>query len=159
MSQTKTKAAEGAARHNVPSVTPHLVCAGAAEAIEFYKQAFDATEMVRLPRRDGKLLHACVNINGSPVMLVDEFPDMNATGPNTLGGSPVTIHLTVDDADAWLERAAKAGAKVIAPVQEMFWGDRYGVVRDPFGHTWSLGTPVRTVTEQELREFVSSGAE
>jgi PhnB protein len=152
MTATTTKASEHAAAHGVHSVTPHLVCAGAAAAIDFYKKAFGATEMIRLPGPDGRLMHACLSINGSSVMLVDEFPEMNTAGPNSVNGSPVTVHLTVDDADAWVERAAKAGATVVAPVAEMFWGDRYGVVRDPFGHVWSMGTPVRKVTEAELRE-------
>lgn len=156
MEKSASGAAKQPAAHNLPSVTPHLVCAGAAEAIEFYKEAFGAEEMIRLPGSDGKLLHACVNINGSPVMLVDEFPDMGSTGPNSLGGSPVSIHLNVDDSDAWLERAEKAGAIVVMPVEEMFWGDRYGVVKDPFGHVWSLSTPVRKLTEEQLREAARS---
>ena len=134
----------------VGPVTPHLVCAGAAEAIEFYKKAFDATEVVRLPGSNGKLMHACLNINGSSVMLADEFSDM-CVSPSTLKGTPVTIHLSVANADAVAEQAVAAGAKVILPVQDMFWGDRYGVIEDPFGHRWSLGTPQRTMTAEEIQ--------
>ena len=137
---------------HVHSVTPHLVCAGAAAAIEFYGRAFGATEMMRLPTDDGKIMHACLSINGSSVMLVDEFPGMGCVGPAPTGGSSVTIHLVVDDADAWVARAEAAGATVVMPVEEMFWGDRYGVVRDPFGHSWSMGTPVRKMNEAEIRD-------
>lgn len=136
----------------VHSVTPHLVCKGAATAIDFYREAFGAAELVSLAGDDGKLIHACLTINGSSVMLVDEFPEMNCVSPASLGGSPVTIHLAVDDADAWVARAEAAGATVVMPVAEMFWGDRYGVVKDPFGHSWSLGTPVRQLSEAELRD-------
>jgi len=136
----------------VPAVTPHLVCGGAADAIEFYKQAFGATEALRLAGPDGRLMHACVQINGSPVMLADEYPEMCNASPKTLIGSPVTIHLTVEDVDAVFERATGAGAQVVMPVTDMFWGDRYGVVEDPFGHRWSIATPQRTLTEAELVE-------
>ena len=134
----------------VHSVTPHLVCAGAADAIEFYKKAFNATELMRLAGPDGKLMHGCVTINGSSVMLVDEYPGMGALAPTSLKGTPVTIHLTVPDVDASVQQAVDAGAKVIMPVADMFWGDRYGVIEDPFGHHWSIATPKRTVSMQEL---------
>lgn len=146
------------ARDRQSAVTPHLICAGAAQAIEFYKEAFGAVEMVRLPGKDGKLMHACVAINGCPVMLADEFPEWGNMSPKTLGGSPVTIHLAVDDADAAAERAVAAGATVKMPVQDMFWGDRYGVIKDPFGHLWSLATPQREapMTEDELRQAAAA---
>src|SRR5262245_58177656 len=107
------------------SVTPHLVCTGAADAIEFYKKAFNAVETARLPAPDGKLMHASVQIGDSTVMLVDESPDWGCFGPRSLNGSPVTIHLYVEDVDAVVEQAVGAGAKVIMPVEDMFWGDRY----------------------------------
>ena len=133
-------------------LTPHLVCAGAAEAIEFYKRAFDATEMIRLDGADGKLMHACISVNGSSVMLVDENPEWGALSPKALGGSPVTIHLIVRDVDAVAEQAVRAGATLIMPVQNMFWGDRYGVLEDPFGHRWSIATPQRgPMTKEELQ--------
>ena len=134
------------------SVTPHLVCAGAAEAIEFYKKAFGAVEMARLPAPQGKLAHAIIRIGDSAVMLVDEFPEMSMLGPKSLKGSPVTIHLYVDDADAFVARAVKAGAKVTMPVDDMFWGDRYGTLEDPFGHRWSVGTHVRDVSMEEMQQ-------
>lgn len=124
-----------------PGLSPHLVCAGAAAAIEFYKDAFGAQEMIRLPGPDGKLMHASVLINGGIVMLVDENRDYGMLSPKALGGTPVTIHLFVKDADALADRAVRAGATCLMPVQLMFWGDRYGVVEDPFGHKWSIATP------------------
>ena len=134
------------------TVTPHLICAGAGAAIDFYKKAFNATEMHRLPGPDGKLMHGCVKIGDSMVFLVDEMPQWGALGPKALKGSPVTIHLYVDDADRFVERAAKAGAKVTMPVAEQFWGDRYGKLEDPFGHHWSVATHVRDVGPDEMKK-------
>jgi PhnB protein len=134
------------------TVTPHLICAGAADAIEFYKKAFNAVEMIRLPGPDGKLMHACIRIGDSAVMLVDESPKWGALGPKSLKGSPVTIHLAVEDVDAVVERAAAAGATIAMPVQDMFWGDRYGVLQDPFGHNWSVATHVRDLSPEEIQQ-------
>ena len=134
------------------TVTPHLVCAGAAEAIEFYKKAFNAVEEARLPGPGGKLMHAMVRIEGSAVMLVDEMPEWGALGPKSLKGSPVTLHLYVKDVDAFVQRAVSAGAKVTMPVADMFWGDRYGKLEDPFGHHWSVATHVRDVSMEEAQQ-------
>ncbi len=134
------------------TVTPHLICAGAAEAIEFYINAFNAVELARLPGPGGKLVHACIRIGDSAVMLVDEFPDWGAFGPKSLRGSPVTIHLHVEDVDAFVTRAVAAGAKVTMPLAEMFWGDRYCKLEDPSGHHWSVATHVRDVTPDELQQ-------
>jgi len=109
------------------TVTPHLICAGAAEAIEFYKKAFNAIETSRLPGPNGRLMHASVRIGDSTVMLVDEMPEHGALGPKSLKGSPVTIHLYVDDVDAVAARAIRAGAKTTMPVTDMFWGDRRSI--------------------------------
>jgi len=133
-------------------VTPHLVCAGAAKAIEFYKKAFGAVEGGRLPGPDGKLIHAMIRIGGDAIMLVDEMPQWGALGPKALKGSSVTIHLYVDDVDAAVKRAVEAGAKVTMPVADQFWGDRYGKLEDPFGHQWSVATHIRDVTPQEMQE-------
>ncbi|WP_338764718.1 VOC family protein [Massilia sp. METH4] len=140
--------------HDMPTVTPHLVCRGAADAIEFYKKAFNATEMVRMPVPDGggKLMHAMIKIGNSPVMLVDEFPEWNSIGPQDLPNSPVTLHHYVEDVDAAYRQAVEAGAKVVMEPQDMFWGDRYGVLRDPFGHSWSLATHIRDVPPEEALE-------
>jgi uncharacterized glyoxalase superfamily protein PhnB len=137
------------------NVTPHLVCAGAAEAIDFYKAAFGAEEMARIPGPGGKLIHACIRIGDSPVMLVDEFPEMRSLGPKTIQGTPVTLHLYVDDVDAFAAHAAQAGAKVVMPVADMFWGDRYGVLEDPFGHRWSVATPGQPKSVEEIQEAMS----
>jgi PhnB protein len=134
------------------SVTPHLICAGAAKAIDFYVKAFGATEELRLPGPDGRLMHAAVRIGDSTVMLVDEMPEWGALGPKSLKGSPVTIHLNVDDVDAFVARAVKAGAKVTMPVEDQFWGDRYGKLEDPFGHHWSVATHVRDVSADEMQK-------
>ena len=138
------------------SVTPHLICAGAAKAIEFYKDAFGAVEQARLPGPDGRLMHAAIRIGDSTVMLVDEMPEWGALGPKSLKGSPVTIHLYVDDADAFVARAVKAGAKLTMPVADQFWGDRYGKLEDPFGHHWSVAHPVREVSMEEAQQAMRS---
>ncbi|NUU01084.1 VOC family protein [Herbaspirillum robiniae] len=134
------------------SITPHLVCAGAAEAIEFYKKAFGAREGGRLAGPDGRLMHAHINIGDSSLMLVDEMPEWKCLGPKALGGSPVTIHLYVEDVDAVFAQAVAAGAQVKMPVADMFWGDRYGQLVDPFGHSWSVATHVRDLTPEEIRK-------
>ncbi|MDO8544862.1 MAG: VOC family protein [Opitutaceae bacterium] len=139
-----------AAVAGLTAVTPHLICAGAADAIEFYKKAFNAFEEGRLPDHDGKVMHAVLRIGGAPVMLVDEMPEWGALGPKTLKGSPVTIHLYVDDVDAVVAQAVEAGAKVTMPVADMFWGDRYGKLEDPFGHRWSVATHLRDMTPAEV---------
>ena len=137
------------------SVTPHLICAGATEAIAFYKKAFGALEMNRLPTPDGKIMHAMLRIGDSSIMLVDEMPQHGALGPKSLKGSPVTIHLYVDDVDATVARAVGAGAKVTMQVADMFWGDRYGQLEDPFGHRWSVATHKRDVNPEEMRKAMT----
>jgi PhnB protein len=138
------------------SLTPHIVCAGAADAIEFYKKAFNAKEEGRVPTPDGKLMHAMVRIGDSPLMLVDEMPQWGLLGPKSLKGSPVTIHLYVENVDATVAQAVKAGAKVTMPVEEAFWGDRYGQVEDPFGHKWSVATHTRDLTQEQILEGMKS---
>jgi PhnB protein len=138
-----------------PSLAPHLVVDDAAAAIDFYVKAFDAVEHGRVPGPDGKLVHASLSINGFPVMLNDDFPEMSggkSMTPTSLAGTPVTIHLTVTDVDAKFQKAVDAGAEVVAPLEDAFWGDRYGVLRDPFGHQWSMGQPVREVSMEEIEQ-------
>jgi PhnB protein len=138
-----------------PAVLPHLVVDDAAAAIDFYVNAFDAVEHGRVPGPDGKLIHASLAINGSSIMLNDDFPEMSggkSMTPKALGGSPVTIHLVVTDVDTQFQKALDAGATVVMPVEDQFWGDRYGVLRDPFGHQWSMGQPVREVSMEEISE-------
>ncbi len=132
------------------SLTPHLIVAGAAQAIEFYKQAFLAVEIMRLPGPQGRLMHAQLRIGDSTLMLVDEMPEHGCVGPKALKGSPVTIHLFVEDVDAVVAQAVAAGAKLAMPVADMFWGDRYGKLEDPFGHHWSVATHVRDLTPEEM---------
>ncbi len=134
------------------SLTPHLVCAGAADAIGFYKKAFGAVEEVRLPGPDGKLMHAMIRIGDSALMLVDESPHWGMLGPKALKGSPVTVHLYVSDVDATVAQAVAAGAKLTMPVAEMFWGDRYGALEDPFGHRWSVATHTRDLSPEQVRQ-------
>ena len=132
-------------------VTPHLVVSDAAAAIDYYVKAFGARELFRMPMPDGsKLMHAELRIGDSPLMLVDEMPDFGSKSPATLGGTPVTIHLYVEDVDAVYERAIAAGGTAVMPPQDMFWGDRYGRLLDPFGHCWSIATHVKDPTPEEL---------
>ena len=139
------------------SITPHLVCAGAADAIEFYKKAFNATEMMRLAGPEGKLMHGSIRIGDSVVMLTDEYPAWGSFGPKALKGSSVTIHLYVEDADSQFNQAVAAGCTVKMPPADMFWGDRYGVVQDPFGHVWSIATHIRDVSPEEIQAAAGKG--
>lgn len=133
---------------------PHLVCDPCADAIEFYKKAFGAEEIGRVPAPDGKrLMHAEIRIAGRTVFLADDFAEYcggKSQTPTALGGTPVTIHRYVDDCDAAIQRAVDAGATLTMPAADMFWGDRYGVVTDPFGHVWSLATHISDPTPEEL---------
>lgn len=134
------------------TVTPHLICEGAANAIDFYKKAFNATELARLPGPNGRLMHAAIKIGDSTIMLADDFPEYGGLGPKALKGSPVVLHLYVVDVDAAFEQAVAAGATVRMPPADMFWGDRYGQVTDPFGHQWSLATHIKDLTPEEMMQ-------
>jgi PhnB protein len=122
------------------SLTPYLVCRDAPKAIEFYKKAFGARELTRMPGPGGSVMHAELKIGDSIVMMGDASPEMGAPSPQELGGSPVALMLYVKDCDAVFQRAVEAGATVTMPLGDMFWGDRYGQLKDPFGHRWSIGT-------------------
>lgn len=134
------------------SVTPHLVCEGAAKAIDFYRQAFGAVEIDRMPGPGGKIMHASVRIGDSLVMLCDDFPEYGSRGPLALQGTAVVIHLYVPDADAVWERAVAAGGKPLMPLDDAFWGDRYGQLVDPFGHRWAIATHLRDMTPQQIQD-------
>ena len=134
------------------TVTPHLVVAGASAAIDFYKKAFGAEEVLRMPGSGGKLMHAEIRIGNSQVMLADEMPEFGNKSPKSLGGTPVTVHLYVDNVDAVYDRAVKAGAKATMPLMDAFWGDRYGQIEDPFGHKWGLATHVEDLTPEQMAE-------
>jgi uncharacterized glyoxalase superfamily protein PhnB len=133
---------------------PHLVVEGASGAIEFYKKAFGAEETFRSPAPDGKrLMHASVKIGENHIYLCDDFPEMSGgqkRNPKALGASPVTIHQYVEDCDSVIEKAEKAGAKVVMKPQDTFWGDRYGMIEDPFGHHWSFATHIKDVSAEEM---------
>jgi PhnB protein len=133
------------------TLTPHLVVKGASQAIEFYKKAFGAEEITRVPGPDGKsLIHAELKIGDSRLLLVDEFPQMGCLGPQDIGGTPVTIHVFVEDVDTFFNQAVGAGAQVSMPLADMFWGDRYGQITDPFGHKWSLATHKEDLTPEQV---------
>ncbi len=135
------------------TLTPHLVMGDAAGAIEFYKRAFGAVELMRQPEPNGtRLLHAAVRIGDSVLMLADAFPELGHRGPEDLGGTPVAVHIYCEDVDAAVARAVGAGATITMPPADMFWGDRYARLTDPYGHLWSIATHVRDVTEEELRK-------
>jgi PhnB protein len=137
------------------SLTPHLVCANAQEAIQFYKRAFGATGEQVMLTPDGKLMHGMIRIGDSALMLMEENKDWGAVGPNTLGGSPVTIHLYVNNCDEVFNKAVAAGATAKMPPADQFWGDRYGVLTDPYGHSWSIATHVRDVSPDEMKAAVA----
>jgi PhnB protein len=138
-----------------PPLTPYLVVDDANQAIAFYQNAFGAELHAKHATPDGKkLIHAALTINGALLMLCDDFAEMRggkSHTPTALGGSPVTLHLDVKDVDAVFERAVKAGAIVTMPVADQFWGDRYGQVRDPYGHQWSIATRKRKATEADIK--------
>jgi PhnB protein len=132
------------------SVTPYLSIKGAAKAIEFYKQAFGAREIARMPDPNGQIAHAEIQIGNSRIMLSDEFPDMGFKSPATLGGSPVMIHIYTEDVDAMVNSAVAAGAKLTRPVADQFYGDRSGGLTDPFGHSWYIATHKEDISEDEM---------
>jgi len=134
------------------AVTPYMSVKGAANAIEFYKKAFGAKEVMRMPGPGGMIGHAEIEIGGSRIMLADEHPEMNFRGPKSIGGTAVHIHLYVDDADKVANQAAAAGAKIIRPVADQFYGDRLGSLEDPFGHVWHVSTHKEDLSMEELKK-------
>lgn len=137
-----------------PSVVPHLVIRGAAGAIDFYKTAFAAEEVERMPMPGGQgILHAELKIGNARLFLCDESPQMERwVSPKSLNGTTVALNLWTDNAEGLFERAVKAGAKVVMPLADMFWGDRYGRVTDPFGHEWSIAQHVKDVTPEQMQQ-------
>jgi PhnB protein len=134
------------------TLTPYMTVRDAARAIEFYKQAFGAVEKGVMPAPDGKIMHAELIIGDSVFMLADEFPQYGSMSPLSTGGSGMGLHIYVEDVDSAFDRAVKAGAKVDMPVSDMFWGDRYGKLSDPFGHKWSIATHKADLTMEEMAE-------
>jgi len=143
------------------SVTPYLIIRGAADAIEFYKNAFGAVELFRFPAPGGKIGHAEIKVGDSPIMLADEYPDMGYKGPQSIGGSPVSLMMYLEDVDSVFNRAVEAGATVKEAVQDKFYGDRTGTVIDPFGHIWHIATHKEDVSMEEMErraKTASAGA-
>jgi PhnB protein len=142
--------------HYIPqgynSITPYLVIKGAAQAIEYYKKVFGATEVLRLDGPDGRVGHAELKIGGSHIMLADENPDMGYRGPLAMGSSPVSLLLYVEDVDSVVEHAVAAGATILKPVQDQFYGDRMGFIQDPFGHLWGVATHKEDVSPESMEE-------
>ena len=134
------------------TITPYLSIKGAADAIEFYKRAFGAKEVMRLAQPDGRIGHAELQLGDSRVMLADEFPDMDFRSPQSIGGSPVTLHMYVEDVDAVVKQAVGAGAKVTRPVQDQFYGDRSGTLIDPYGHVWHVSTHKEDLSPEEINK-------
>jgi len=139
------------------AITPYLIVTGAASAIEFYKHAFGAKELMRIPHPDGRIGHAELQLGDSRIMLADEFPEMGARSPMSLGGTPVHILFYVEDVDAVTTRALAAGAKMLRPVKDQFYGDRTGTLNDPFGHQWTIATHKEDVSADEIRKRAAAG--
>jgi len=138
------------------SVTPYLIMDGAAAAIEFYKRVFGAIEVMRMPGPDGRIGHAEIKIGDSHVMIADENLEMNARSPKSVGGSPVSLLLYVEDVDKIVDRAVAAGAKLERPVEDKFYGDRMGGIKDPFGHQWYVGTHIEDVSPEEMKKRIAA---
>jgi PhnB protein len=138
------------------TLTPHLAVRDAAKAIDFYVKAFGAEELFRMPGPGGAVIHAEVKIGDSIVMLGEECPEQGASSPQTIGGSPVSLHVYVKDVDAAFARAGQAGCMVTMPPTDMFWGDRYGKVQDPFGHQWSLATHKEDLSPEEMAKRMAA---
>jgi PhnB protein len=134
------------------TITPHLIVKNGAQAIEFYKKAFGAEELFRMNTPDGNVGHAQLKIGDSLFMLADEFPQMGALSPESIGGSPVSMYVYVEDVDTVFNQAVSAGATVVNPVMDMFYGDRWGHLKDPFGHFWSIATHKKDLTPDELKK-------
>ena len=147
-----TRTAVKAIPDGMRTLTPELFCAGAADAIEFYKKAFGAVEVMRFPGPDGKLMHSEIRIGDSSLWIMDEMK--GAPGPKSLKGSPVNIHMQVEDVDAVVKKAVDAGAKITMPLADQIWGDRYAKLDDPFGHHWSVATHIRDVSPEEMKQAV-----
>lgn len=138
------------------NITPYLMVRGAEKAIDFYQRVFGATERMRMPGPNGRVMHAEIQVGDSVVMLADEMPEMDCKGPQSIGGSPVAILAYVKDVDAAFSRAMAAGSRQLRPVQNQFYGDRAGTLVDPFGHIWTIATHVEDVSAEELQRRMQS---
>jgi PhnB protein len=140
------------------ALTPYLVVKGAGDAIEFYKKVFGATEIMRMPMPDGRIGHAELRISDSVIMLADEHPEIDVRSPESLGGTPVSLMLYVDDVDSVYKKAIAAGSKELKPLQNQFYGDRSGTLTDPFGHKWTVATHVEDVSPEEMKRRMAAVA-
>ena len=138
------------------SVTPYLIIKGASAAIDYYKKVFGATEIMRFPTPDGQIGHAELKIGDSPIMLADEMPGRGYVSPKTLGGTPVSIMIYVNDVDSVFKKAVDTGTTVDQPIKDQFYGDRSGTIHDPFGHVWTIATHKEDVTPEEMKRRMSS---
>jgi PhnB protein len=154
--KTQENPTTGSKTKTTTLLVPHLCCRNAADAVEFYRLAFGADIKGVYKTPDGRVMHASLEIDGAMFYVVDEFPECGGLGPESIGNSPVTLHLQVANADDAFERAVEAGCQVVMPLQDMFWGDRYGMVTDPYGHKWSIATTIREVSPEELQRTISS---
>ena len=145
-----TRSSVKAIPEGLHTITPHIVVRDAAQAAEWYKQAFGAHERSRVPLPGGKLMSVELWFGDSAVMVANEFPEMDVVSPQTVGGTSTVLHLYTEDVDAFWTRAVDAGAQVLHPLQDQFWGDRHGQLTDPFGHRWGLATHVRDVPPEEI---------
>ncbi len=141
---------------NYHAVTPYLIVNGAAKAIDFYKNVFGAQEIMRMPGPNGKVGHAELKIGDSIIMLADEHPEMDAQSPQSVGGTPVSLLVYVEDVDNVFKKALSAGAKESRPVKDQFYGDRSGIITDPFGHKWSVATHVEDVSPEEMQRRMAA---
>jgi PhnB protein len=141
-----------------PGITPYLCIKGAASAIDFYKRALGATETMRMPHSDGRIAHAEIKIGSATIMLADDFPEMGVRSPKSLGGTPVTLHMYVQDVDALVTKATAEGLKVLRPVEDQFYGDRGGKFEDPFGHHWWIATHKEDVAPEELAKRAAAAS-
>ena len=142
-----------------PRVTPYLIVDGAAAAIDFYTSVLGATERMRMEGPDARVGHAELEIGDSVIMLADEHPEIDALGPRSVGGTPVSLHVYVEDADSVFERAIGAGARALRPVEDKFYGDRSGGFEDPFGHRWDVSTRVEDIPPEEMSKRAAEAAE
>jgi PhnB protein len=138
------------------TATPYLILSDAAGAIEFYKRAFGAVEVMRMPGPGGKIMHAEIQIGDSRIMLADECPEMDALSPKSVGGTPVSLLLYFEDVDAVTARAVAAGSKILRPVKDQFYGDRSATIADPFGHKWTLATHTEDVSPEEMQKRMAA---
>jgi PhnB protein len=151
-----TSSAIKAIPEGIHNITPHIVVRGAGPAAEWYQQAFGAEERGRIPVPGGKFMQIELWFGDSAVMLADEFPEAGVLSPQTIGGNPVVLHFSTENVEALWERAIEAGAEIVQPLQEQFWGDRYGQIRDPFGYRWGLAQHVRDVPAEDVARIAST---